>query len=916
MEFVLKIKTVVFLSVLLAVSCFAKGQTVYIDSIRNVIRIYEQAGGQNKELIRNLNQLSLELVYLNPDESEVCLKKAMSHALKSNHPRQISAVYYTYGQFYKLRGKYPAALDNFFKSYEQNIQYNEPSTVGYILIDIGNVYFALENYKSAEKFYNRALNNFVYDEKVNGSSVAMNNIGLVKLKLHDYDSALVYFRKVLEERKLRNEYPIPVGLNYAYVGKAFLGKMRYEESLNYLNLALQTLSTADSNQLEVSTIVGDIYFDKALVNFKTDDHIQAFHSLSLSENCFHRIGDRKGIAKIYKLIAEHYLDSQEYTLASQWVDSLLIISDSEHLTELSAAACYLKSLICLKTNDLNKAQDYLSRYYKLKEQIESDLRSSSVQQMDVAMETLAREREADLKRENSRQISYYLVFAIGIIVIIAIVILRLFLSKRKQEKRFRQLSNSTFEGLVIHDRHKVIDFNEKMLSILGTTASEIKKMNPMDFIHVDFHKLMSTMVAGSSDNYYEIEIVRKNGERLPVELLTRIFDESKGLRIVAVREIAKEKLTRFALQESERKLDTLLANLPGMAYRCKNDKDWTMEFVSNGCFKLTGYKPEELLNNKVLSFNEIISPEFRDYLWRKWQQVLEQKTIFEDEYSIITATGEVKWVWESGNGVFNEKGELLALEGFIMDISEQKSAISDIIKSEKVLKESNATKDKFFSIIAHDLKGPLHALQGFSELLKDGYTDYSDEDRMRYIRNIHEVAEQLNKLLQNLLDWSRSKTGRIEFHPENKYLSLIVKSTSDLLFEQARAKNITIVSKVTADVRVFCDENMMQTVIRNLISNAIKFTFPGGRILVEADNRSSEVLISVADNGIGIPKSQITKLFRIDEVYKTDGTNKEKGTGLGLILCREFVEKNNGRIWAESDPGKGSRFYITLPKSK
>jgi len=788
MEFVLKIKSGFVLCFLLAFTLCAKGQSSYTDSIRNVIRIYEQTGTHEEDLIRNLNQLALEMVFRNPDESEICLKKSMSHALKFNHPRQISAVYYTYGQYYKLRGNYPLSLENFFKSYEQNIQYNEPSTVGYILIDIGNVYFAMQNYVSAQKFYNRALNNFVYDEKVNGSSVAMNNIGLVKLKLHDYDSALYFFQRVLEDRKQKNDYPIPVALNYAYVGKAYLSKMRYEESLNYLNLALTTLSSADSTQLEVSSILADIYRDKGVVNIRTKQYQQADNDLSLSRNSYRRIGDRRGIAEIYQLIAEHYFDEQDLPSASVWADSLLSISDSIHNTELSSIACYLKSLISLKNKDYAQARDYLSRYYKLQEQIENELRSSSVQQMDVAMETLAREREADLKRENSRQISYYLVFAIGIMVIIAVVILRLFLSKRKQEKRFRQLSNSTFEGLVIHDRHKVIDYNEKMLSILGATASEIKKMNPMDFIHVDFHKLVSTMVASSSDQYYEIEIVKKNGERLPVELLTRTFDASKGLRIVAVREIAKEKLTRFALQESERKLDTLLANLPGMAYRCKNDKDWTMEFVSKGCFKLTGYQPEELLNNAAHSYNEIISPEFRDYLWRKWQQVLEQKTTFEDEYSIITATGEVKWVWESGNGVFNDKGELLALEGFIMDISEQKSAISDIIKSEKVLKESNATKDKFFSIIAHDLKGPLHALQGFSELLKDGYTDYSDEDRIRYIRNIHEVAEQLNKLLQNLLDWSRSKTGRIEFHPENKYLSLIVKSTSDLLFEQARAK--------------------------------------------------------------------------------------------------------------------------------
>ncbi len=895
---------------------FLVAESPLIDSLRGVIGVYERTNGHYNELVNLYNRIALEYTFSDPNEAELCLKRAMSYAFKDNTPQSYSAVYYNYGKYYNLRGIYSLALENFFKSYEHNIQYNAPSAVGYILIDIGNVFFAMENYVAAYRFYTRAINNFEHDEKFNGSSVAMNNIGLIKLKLQENDSALFYFRKVLEMRKSRNQYPIPVGLNYYYVGKAYLQMDRLEEAMNYFNLALTTMSGADSSVMEVGNIQGDIQRDLGELYNRTGEHDLADYAYQTAIQWYSRVGNKLGITEVYRSIAEHYFNLQEYASARIWADSLYALSSKINHIELLSEACHLHSLLCIKNNDPVNAQRYLSEYYSLQGKVKAILRDNTGRQIDVAMETLTREREDELKRAKEKEFTFYLLIATGVIAVIAVFILKLFISKRKQELRFRQLSNSTFEGLFIHDKNKILDFNLKILSILKVSAKEFKSMKLHDFIPADYLDIFNRNLLSAEEKQEEIELLTKTGERLPVELLTRFFDESKGYRIVAVREISAERSTRFALMESERKLETLLGNLPGMAYRCKNDKNWTMEFVSKGCFKLTGYSSEDLIDNKTTSYNDLISPEYRDYLWRKWQQVLENRTTFEDEYSIITATGELRWVWESGNGIFSENGELLALEGFIMDISEQKSAITDIIKSEKILKESNATKDKFFSIIAHDLKGPLHALQGFSELLKEGYTEYSDEDRIRYIRNIHEVAEQLNKLLQNLLDWSRSKTGRIDFHPENKYLSLIVKTTSDLLFEQARAKNITIVSKVTADIRVFCDENMIQTVIRNLISNAIKFTFPGGRIFIESDTHGPEILVSIADNGIGIPKSQINKLFRIDEVYKTDGTQKEKGTGLGLILCKEFVEKNGGRIWAESEPGKGSRFYFTLPKSR
>lgn len=232
------------------------------------------------------------------------------------------------------------------------------------------------------------------------------------------------------------------------------------------------------------------------------------------------------------------------------------------------------------------------------------------------------------------------------------------------------------------------------------------------------------------------------------------------------------------------------------------------------------------------------------------------------------------------------------------------------------LRELNATKDKFFSIIAHDLKNPFNALMGFSSLLLDDYDAFDDVERKNLIQTMSDASENAYKLLENLLEWSRSQTGSIKWHPEIIQLDKIAKNTIDLLNNQAINKDISIKGVVPANTTAFADENMITTVIRNLMSNAIKFTPKGGEVKLYANQLGNFVELTIEDNGVGIREEDLDKLFRIDTNFTTNGTNNEMGTGLGLILCREFVEKNNGKIWVESQEGKGSKFKFTLPLKK
>ena len=234
------------------------------------------------------------------------------------------------------------------------------------------------------------------------------------------------------------------------------------------------------------------------------------------------------------------------------------------------------------------------------------------------------------------------------------------------------------------------------------------------------------------------------------------------------------------------------------------------------------------------------------------------------------------------------------------------------------LQEANATKDRFFSIIAHDLKGPFNTLLGYSDVLLNYWENYTDEKKKDFVQTIRQQGDRMYRMLENLLDWSRMQLGKIELRPEKINLYLLTGSNLLLLQPQAEKKKIEIHSDIEQNTSAYGDSNMISTVIRNLISNAIKFTHPGGEIRItcrpDDQNKDGDFYeITVSDTGIGIADKNIAKLFRIDGHFSTYGTDKESGTGLGLILCKEFVEINGGRLWVVSEEGKGSDFKFTVP---
>jgi len=326
--------------------------------------------------------------------------------------------------------------------------------------------------------------------------------------------------------------------------------------------------------------------------------------------------------------------------------------------------------------------------------------------------------------------------------------------------------------------------------------------------------------------------------------------------------------------------------------------------VNQKAIDLTGFPKEELLVMNFLS----IFPDSDKAERRLVYDGIAQGLTFTTETEINRKLGEAVYV-EITAKVLKDESRLV----FLRDISEQKQIENSLREREVRLRELNATKDKFFSIIAHDLKSPFNAIVGFSNLMTEQIKLKDYDGIEEYAEIILNSSTRAMELLKNLLEWSRSQTGRMTFNSEYLDLSVLVRETTALLNDSAQQKLISITTEVPANIHVMADRAMINSVLRNLLSNAIKFTHTTGHIFVSAVQNRDECMISIRDTGIGIGKENISRLFRMDESFSTVGTHNEKGTGLGLLLSKEFVEKHGGKIWVISEPGKGSTFYFTIP---
>lgn len=357
----------------------------------------------------------------------------------------------------------------------------------------------------------------------------------------------------------------------------------------------------------------------------------------------------------------------------------------------------------------------------------------------------------------------------------------------------------------------------------------------------------------------------------------------------------------------------LMSNLPGIAYRCKNDQWWTMMYMSEGCASVTGYTANELLENSNKSFSSLIYADDLDYVRKNVDEAIANRTRFQMEYRILGKEGDIRWVWEQGNAIYSADNQVMFLDGYIADITQRKRIEEEVKQAARSLVELNATKDKFFSLIAHDLQNPVYAILSLSEFLSSNLDKLEGQELVTFVNLIQTSAKGIYSLLENLLDWTKLQTGKVKVQKEYLSLSKVTEFVVGQFSLTAEEKGIKISCVYAQDVVLESDSHLLTTIIRNLISNAVKYSQPGSKVEVSITQEENYACVEVIDTGIGISRRNLAKIFDIDNDVRHPGTKDEPGSGLGLILSKDIANLLGATLSAESKINKGSKFKLCVP---
>ncbi len=493
---------------------------------------------------------------------------------------------------------------------------------------------------------------------------------------------------------------------------------------------------------------------------------------------------------------------------------------------------------------------------------------------------------------------------------------------RESEIMFRKLFDESTDPILLLEDRAFTKCNAAAVSILGySSKEEFLSKNPWELSPerqpdglLSSEKAEMVINKAIEKGFYRFEWIhtKADGSDLPVEvMLTSIQLKGKPIIYTVWRDITERLQAERELQNERLLLRTVIDNIPDSIY-CK-DLEGRKTLANPTEVKLSGVKSESEILGKT-DF-DCYPREMAEGFAADDQIVIQKKEpVLNREEYLIDQQGQKKWLLTSKIPMKDESGEVIGLVGIGRDITDRIGFAQEIKERNEELLKLNAEKDKFFSIIAHDLKSPFSGFLNLTELMSDSSEEFTPAEYIENMQSLNEAARKLYKLLENLLEWAQIQKGSIEFTPTETELSKLVAQSIDTICERAKQKKITIISEIDNSLKICSDEKMISTVFRNLLSNAVKFTRNGGRVVVKSKQfENNKILISVADNGVGIPERDINRLFKIEEKVRSLGTDGETSTGLGLLLCKEFIEMHGGEIWVESEINKGSIFYFTIP---
>lgn len=497
-------------------------------------------------------------------------------------------------------------------------------------------------------------------------------------------------------------------------------------------------------------------------------------------------------------------------------------------------------------------------------------------------------------------------------------------ARKQAEEAFRasaQMYHDMFEKnqavklLIDPDNGLIIDANSAASLFYGYTIEQFKamKINNLNTLSVTEIKTEIASAVSGNKSYFNFRHRLHNGEIRDVEVYSSPLEfNGRTLLHTIVHDNTARKQAEEKLRKSETRYHRLFESTKEGILILDAETGQIVD-VNPFLIEMLGFSYEELIGKELFEIGV-----FKNIAASKdaFIELQNKEYIRFEDMPLETKDGKVIDVEFISNVYLVDHKKIIQCN--IRNITDRKLVEKELIENETRLLELNATKDKFFSIIAHDLRNLFNSIIGFSDIIERQVFDKDFIGLDKYARIVQNSSHRAMSLLTNLLVWARSQTGKIEFNPESVEILLLITEVTKLLHDSAQHKSISIYIENQDNIIVMADTAMIRVILRNLISNAIKYTHPGGKIIISAERKQDELLVSVCDTGIGIKKDILKNLFRIDISKSTKGTNDESGTGMGLLLCKEFIDMHGGRIWAESDTNsrqtdKGSEFYFTIP---
>ncbi|NOX16817.1 MAG: PAS domain-containing sensor histidine kinase, partial [Chlorobi bacterium] len=488
------------------------------------------------------------------------------------------------------------------------------------------------------------------------------------------------------------------------------------------------------------------------------------------------------------------------------------------------------------------------------------------------------------------------------------------------ERKYHEIFNSLLDVYYQVDENSIITLISPSVKILaGYEPEELVGKHASAFYpnYEEYERIREILIANKGGSNIELKLLRKDGELRTASLNTNIIidanGEVKGFQGI-LRDITKLKKIQKELEAAKNEAQKYLSIAQTMIVVI-DEKNYVTLINQKGC-EILGYREEEVIGkNWITSF---LRGETRKQTAAYFDKLSKGKIEFpsETENEIETRSGKKRLIKWYNTILWDDNNNFVGILSAGVDVTDERKMLLQIRQSESELKELNAAKDKFFSIISHDLRSPFTSLLGYTQLATEEFDELEKEDLKFYVDAIRRISVKIFELIKELLEWSYVQTGRIQIELKKLLIKNCVIPAIELHADALKNKSIKIENLVDEKITALADESALHTVLRNLLGNAIKFTPAGGKITIESKILDDNVLISVSDTGVGIDAGDLKKLFIIGENFTRNGTDGEQGTGLGLILCKELVAKMNGEIWAESKTNFGSVFFIKLPQKK